>query len=147
VLPINPGAIQRENFGDRTFSPGVWRLGCVSIFLSPGLYNRAHPRETMKIELTPANAAALTKYAALAGHTPTEFLNRYLSDNMVLLFSVSFFQEPDSLEMAAISGHPGFDRMVGTPPLPHLRLGGRLPVRFTIFNVSFLDRRKGRLPR
>jgi hypothetical protein len=40
----------------------------------------------MKIELTPENAAALTKYAALAGHTPTEFLNRYLEDNMVALF-------------------------------------------------------------
>jgi len=37
----------------------------------------------MKIELTPANSAALTKYAALAGRTPTEFLNRYLDDNMV----------------------------------------------------------------
>jgi hypothetical protein len=40
----------------------------------------------MKIELTPANSAALTKYAALAGRTPTEFLNRYLDDNMVALF-------------------------------------------------------------
>ena len=29
---------------------------------------------TMKVELTPENAAALTKYAALAGHTPAEFL-------------------------------------------------------------------------
>jgi hypothetical protein len=40
----------------------------------------------MKIALTPENAAALAKYAALAGHTPAEFLNRYLSDNMVALF-------------------------------------------------------------
>jgi hypothetical protein len=38
----------------------------------------------MKIELTPANAAALAKYAALARHTPTEFLNRYLSDNIAV---------------------------------------------------------------
>lgn len=37
----------------------------------------------MKIELTPENAAALAKYAALAGQTPTEFLNRYLSENML----------------------------------------------------------------
>ena len=40
----------------------------------------------MKIELTAENAAALAKYAALAGHTPAEFLNRYLSDNMLALF-------------------------------------------------------------
>jgi hypothetical protein len=40
----------------------------------------------MKIELTPDNAAALTKYAELAGQTPAEFLNRYLTDNMVALF-------------------------------------------------------------
>jgi hypothetical protein len=40
----------------------------------------------MKVELTPENAAALTKYAALAGHTPSEFLNRYLTDNMIALF-------------------------------------------------------------
>jgi hypothetical protein len=38
----------------------------------------------MHIELTPANAAALTKYAALAGLTPAEFLNRYLSDNIAV---------------------------------------------------------------
>jgi hypothetical protein len=31
----------------------------------------------MKIELTPANSKTLTEYAALAGHTPTEFLNQY----------------------------------------------------------------------
>ena len=40
----------------------------------------------MKIELTPENAAALTKYAALAGCTPARFLNEYLADNMVPLF-------------------------------------------------------------
>jgi len=40
----------------------------------------------MNIELTPENSAALTKYAALAGQTPGEFLNRYLEDNMVALF-------------------------------------------------------------
>ena len=40
----------------------------------------------MKTELTPGNAAALTQYAALAGQTPGEFLNEYLSDNMVALF-------------------------------------------------------------
>ena len=40
----------------------------------------------MKIELTPENAAALTKYAALAGGTPARFLNKYLADNMVPLF-------------------------------------------------------------
>jgi hypothetical protein len=40
----------------------------------------------MNIELTPENAAALSKYAALAGCTPTEFLNRYLTDNMVAPF-------------------------------------------------------------
>jgi len=40
----------------------------------------------MKIELTPENAAALTKYAALAGCTPGRFLNKYLADNMVPLF-------------------------------------------------------------
>jgi hypothetical protein len=43
----------------------------------------------MKIDLTPANAAALAKYAALAGCTPAEFLNRYLTDNMVALFENS----------------------------------------------------------
>ena len=40
----------------------------------------------MKIELTPDNATALVRYAELAGHTPAEFLNRYLTDNMVALF-------------------------------------------------------------
>jgi hypothetical protein len=40
----------------------------------------------MKIELTPANSKTLTEYAALAGHTPTEFLNQYLAENMVALF-------------------------------------------------------------
>jgi hypothetical protein len=40
----------------------------------------------MKIELTPENSATLTKYAELTGHTPAEFLNRYLADNMVALF-------------------------------------------------------------
>ena len=49
-----------------------------------GLQSVHPPRETMKIELTPANAAALAKYAALARHTPTEFLNRYLSDNIAV---------------------------------------------------------------
>ncbi len=53
--------------------------------LAQVLYNRRTPR-TMKIELSPENAAALAKYAALAGHTPAELLNRYLSDNMVALF-------------------------------------------------------------
>lgn len=38
------------------------------------------------IELTPGNAAALTKYAALAGRTPAEFLNQYLEENMVAVF-------------------------------------------------------------
>jgi hypothetical protein len=38
------------------------------------------------VELTPANAAVLSKYAALAGHTPAEFLNRYLSDNVLRSF-------------------------------------------------------------
>jgi hypothetical protein len=38
----------------------------------------------MHIEPTPENAAALTKYAALAGLTPAEFLNRYLSDNIAV---------------------------------------------------------------
>jgi hypothetical protein len=37
----------------------------------------ATPR-TMNIELTTENAAALAKYAALAGRTLAEFLNRYL---------------------------------------------------------------------
>ena len=55
-------------------------------FPESGGYNRYNPRETMKIELTPENAAALAKYAALAGHTPAEFLHEYLSDNMVALF-------------------------------------------------------------
>jgi hypothetical protein len=41
---------------------------------------------TMKIELTPESAATLAKYAELTGHTPAEFLNRYLNDNMVALF-------------------------------------------------------------
>lgn len=40
----------------------------------------------MKIGLIPENASALAKYAALAGHTPAEFLNRHPSDNMVPLF-------------------------------------------------------------
>jgi hypothetical protein len=39
----------------------------------------------MKIELTAENEAALVKYAELSGYTPAEFLNRYLSDNMVAL--------------------------------------------------------------
>jgi hypothetical protein len=38
------------------------------------------------IELTPGNAAALAKYAALAGRPPAEFLNQYLEENMVALF-------------------------------------------------------------
>jgi hypothetical protein len=38
------------------------------------------------IELTPDKAAALEKYAALSGHTPAEFLNRYLEGNMMPLF-------------------------------------------------------------
>lgn len=29
---------------------------------------------------------AVAKYAAFAGHTPTEFLNQYFTDNMVALF-------------------------------------------------------------
>jgi len=33
----------------------------------------------MKIELISENAAALTQYAALVGHTPAEFLNEYLA--------------------------------------------------------------------
>lgn len=40
----------------------------------------------MNIELSPGNAAALAKYAALAGCPPTEFLNQYLEENMVALF-------------------------------------------------------------
>jgi hypothetical protein len=40
----------------------------------------------MNVELTAENASALARYAALAGHTPSEFLNRYLTDNMVTLF-------------------------------------------------------------
>lgn len=53
-----------------------------------GVQDRRNPftPRSMKIELTPANSAALTKYAALAGHTPTEFLNEYLQSNMVTLF-------------------------------------------------------------
>jgi hypothetical protein len=58
-----------------------------SLSLSLGAYNSAQaPRRTMKIELTPDNATALVRYAELAGHTPAEFLNRYLTDNMVALF-------------------------------------------------------------
>jgi len=44
------------------------------------------PPPEMKIELTPENSAALTKYAAFAGRTPAEFLNQCLTDNMVALF-------------------------------------------------------------
>src|SRR6478672_1092196 len=40
----------------------------------------------MNIELTPENSAGLTKYAALTGQTPAEFLNEYLQSNMVALF-------------------------------------------------------------
>jgi hypothetical protein len=40
----------------------------------------------MKIELTPENAAAHAKKAALAGQTPDQFLNGYITDNMVALF-------------------------------------------------------------
>jgi hypothetical protein len=40
----------------------------------------------MKIELSPENAAAVERYATLAGLIPTELLNRYFSDNMVALF-------------------------------------------------------------
>jgi hypothetical protein len=46
----------------------------------------------MKTAITSKNAAALAKYAALAGHTPTEFLNRYLADYMVT------FEDPTSGE-------------------------------------------------
>jgi hypothetical protein len=53
----------------------------------------------MKIELTPENAAALAKYAALAGHTPGEFLNQYLADNMVPLF--------ENLESGELESHLG----------------------------------------
>jgi hypothetical protein len=52
----------------------------VSISLSPGAYNSIQPPRSMKIELTAENAAALAKYAALAGYTPDEFLNRFRSD-------------------------------------------------------------------
>lgn len=41
----------------------------------------------MKIELNAEISATVTKYAELTGHTPDEFLNRYLSDNMVALFA------------------------------------------------------------
>jgi hypothetical protein len=38
------------------------------------------------VKLTSKNAAALVGYAALTGHTPAEFLNRYLEDYMLALF-------------------------------------------------------------
>jgi hypothetical protein len=40
----------------------------------------------MKIELSPKNATALSEYAALAGQAPDQFLNGYITDNMVALF-------------------------------------------------------------
>ena len=70
----------------------------------------------MKIELTPESAAALAKYAALAGCTPTEFLNRYLSDNMIALF-----ENPRSGDLerhlANLESHPRADA-----ERPHLNL-------------------------
>jgi hypothetical protein len=54
----------------------------------------------MKIELTEENSAALTKYAALAGHTPGEFLNGYLQDNMLPLF-----ENPRSSELESHLGN------------------------------------------
>ena len=54
----------------------------------------------MKIDITPENAAALAKYAALAGNTPAEFLNGYLTDNMVPLF-----ENPRSSELECHLGN------------------------------------------
>ena len=66
----------------------------------------------MKIELTPENAAALTKSAALAGQTPARFMNvdaeRYkrfvkkiLPVSMILL---ALFSIPSNCEAATIRG-------------------------------------------
>jgi hypothetical protein len=64
----------------------------------------------MKIELTPDNAAALARYAALTGHTPAEFVNRYLEGNMVPLpnremaiFSAVIFLAISSLLLCSCS--------------------------------------------
>jgi hypothetical protein len=59
------------------------------------------PASIMKTtsKLTPENSAALTKYAALAGYTPAEFLNQYLTDNMVALF-----ENPRSGELESYLG-------------------------------------------
>jgi hypothetical protein len=54
--------------------------------LNPYGPEKAHNPEPMKIKLTPEISATVTKYAELTGHTPDEFLNRYLKDNMVALF-------------------------------------------------------------
>ena len=51
----------------------------------------------MKIELTPENAAALAKYAALAGCTPAEFLNRFRSGRGSLRHVLQTLREEDPL--------------------------------------------------
>jgi hypothetical protein len=51
----------------------VAETGFVSISTSVDVYNRHTPPRTMRIELTLENAAALAKYAALAGHTRLSF--------------------------------------------------------------------------
>ena len=52
----------------------------------------------MKIELTPENAAALAKYAALAGCTPAEFLNRFRSGRGPFAMCYKRFVKKDPLD-------------------------------------------------
>jgi len=61
---LKPG-IEFQNFASK-FPSLVFTIGALP--------------EPMKMELTPENSAALAKYAASAGQTPAEFLNRYFSD-------------------------------------------------------------------
>ncbi len=63
----------------------------------------AQPPGTMKIELPPENAANLAKYAALAGHTPTEFLNRYLSDRPLPMCYKRFVKKILSVSMILLA--------------------------------------------
>jgi hypothetical protein len=58
----------------------------------------------MKIDISPENAAALAKYAALAGCTPAEFLNGYITENMISLFENPRSGELES-HLATLDAH------------------------------------------
>jgi hypothetical protein len=62
----------------------------------------------MNVKLTSENGAALAKYAQLSGHTPAEFLNRYLTDNMIALFENPRSSELES-HLATLEYRTGAD--------------------------------------